>query len=493
MTEEEILGTIGTGIIIGVAIRSQIGTVGSQTTVGTAEREEGRETHGVVEQAHGAVGSLVAVRIAEGLLHIHNLGTHVQPLGHLGIRGKVGVVTLDIVVVCIAERGLFLVVTQADVVTGVTGVSCNTQVVLLLESGLEEFLVRIGNTIIVRRSIDDFPVTAIYIGLVQGLAGSGVEPGSDLVGHVLEIHTESLDIGTIGIQLGGNTFLQLGQDAFLVRDVLRKTHRRIPGEVVGIGNRCAVFHAGTVLARDEDHTESSTRTVDGSGSRILQHGDALDVVRVHEGEVRNLHTVEEDQRVAVSVHGTRTTDLHRRGFTQVIGGEGDRQTGDNALETLRHVRNRLAVESLVNIDRRNGTRQVDFLLRTETDDHDFIQEFVVFGKDNAQVRSGGDILGDITDAGNVQRRSGGSLDSEVTLSVRHGTRRRSFHDNAGTRNGIALGIHNRTRSTVLCIRRKAQQGEHHNCACSEHFVYLHRKQILVNNRVNNYFFRISIQ
>ena len=277
--------------------------------------------------------------------------------------------------------------------------------------------------------------------------------------------------------------------------ILRQNSRLAEREVVGVSNRNLV-RLVCALGSNENHTESSTGTIDRGRSGILQDGDALNILGVQVRNILHGNTIHHDKRAGILTVGqrTQTTDLKGRGTTDTTIVVHNGQAGNGTLEGLAQIGDRTGLKGPAHINRRDGTRQVDLLLRTITDDHDFIKELVVFGKDNAKVRTGGDRLGSITDAGNVQRRSGGSLDSEVTLSVRHGTRHRSFHDNAGTRNGIALGIHNRTGSTVLCIRSKAQQGEHHNCACSKHFVYLHRKQILVNNnRVNNYFFRISIQ
>ena len=53
----------------------------------------------------------------------------------------------------------------------------------------------------------------------------------------------------------------------------------------------------TLLSGHQDHTVSSTRTVDGCRGSILQHVDALDIVRVNTIEVTAGHAVDHIERL----------------------------------------------------------------------------------------------------------------------------------------------------------------------------------------------------
>ena len=72
----------------------------------------------------------------------------------------------------------------------------------------------------------------------------------------------------------------------------------------------------TLLGGHEDHTVSSTCTVDGSRSSILQHVDALDIVRVDAVKATTCHTVNHIERSVVT-DGALTTDVHIVSFTRL--------------------------------------------------------------------------------------------------------------------------------------------------------------------------------
>ena len=398
VTEQEAGTRSGTGIRIG-AVRVL------RTAVGITEREESRETHGVVQKTHHTVTCLITIRIFVHLLDEHDFRTDVEPLLHLRVGRQIHVVALDIVHLCSFQVAVALREAQADVVVGLAGIAGNVQVVRLGERGLEDFLVRIGDPIIIRCSVEDFPVLSVGVRRVAQVALVAVEPACDAVADGIVVHTEGLDAAAVDVHLRGDTLLELCHDAFLVRNVVRKTDRLVPGEVVGIGDRHFVLDSRTVLGGDQDHTPCSTATVDGGRSGVLQDGDALDVVRVDEGEVGDFHAVEEDQRLVVTVDGTHTTDLHRRGCRQVVGVVRDRQARDDTLETFGHIGDRLAAECLVSVDSRDGTRQVDLLLGTETDNHRFGEHLGIICEDDVDHTPAGysDLLGLVTDAGKLER------------------------------------------------------------------------------------------
>ena len=396
-----------------------------RTTVGDTEREPGREAHGVGDQVHRGGGSLIAVRIAVLLFGVHDLGADIQPLGYLRVERQVGVVALYVGVVRHPHGGVLAAVAQADVVVGAARAAVHVEVVALLERGLEEFLVRVGDTVGVERAgagggaADVLIVTAILPDAAEVLSAVLVEPVGDRFDQVLVVHAEAFDVGAVGVLLGQDAFPQLGEDVVLLDVVLREGHRLVPGEVVGVGHVDLVLRTGAVLGGDEDHAPGRAATVDGGGGGVLQDGDVLDVVGVDERKVGDFHAVDQDQRLVVAVDGTGTAETHRRGGAEVSRVVGDGQAGDDALETLRHVDDRLAAEGLLHVDRRDGAGQVDLLLRTETDDHGFIEELRVIGQDDVDHAAAGDghLLGLVADAGELQGSVCGSVDGVAAIRV----------------------------------------------------------------------------
>ena len=65
----------------------------------------------------------------------------------------------------------------------------------------------------------------------------------------------------------------------------------------------------TLLGSNENHTVSSTCTIDGSGCSIFQHVDALDIVRVDTIKVATSYTVNNIKRCIVA-DGALTTDVN---------------------------------------------------------------------------------------------------------------------------------------------------------------------------------------
>ena len=139
--------------------------------------------------------------------------------------------------------------------------------------------------------------------------------------------------------------------------------------LVGSRKTQAVGHlrlaSGTALGLDFDNTIGTLRTPDGRCGSILQHGDALDVLRVDvqqlskllvigRGEVEVLGaatrlpdvTVDDDKRLAASVDTRHTTQTHRSTRTQVTRVGHDVKTGDTSLQGF--------------VDRRDG-QSLEFL------------------------------------------------------------------------------------------------------------------------------------
>ena len=152
----------------------------------------------------------------------------------------------------------------------------------LRERGLEHFLVGIRHSVVIRSSVNNGPVFSVLVDRIAQIALIVVEPFCNAVSQGVIVHAEGFDTGAVHILLGQDSFFQLSQDASLVRDEFGQADRLVPREVVGIGDGHLVFHRGTILAGDKDDAPGCTATINGSRCRILQHGNALDVIRVHE-------------------------------------------------------------------------------------------------------------------------------------------------------------------------------------------------------------------
>ena len=326
------------------------------------------------------------------------------------------------------------------------------------EGSLEDFLIRIGDPVIVRGPVDELVILSIGIDRIAEVALIVVEPFLDAGTDGVEIHTEGFDPASVDILLGENALFELGENAFLVGDVVRQADRFIPGVVVGIRDRHVVLDGRTVFRRDEDDTPGGTASVDGCGGRIFQHGNALDVVRVHEREVRNLDAIEEDKRSVHPVDRTHTTDLHCRGSVQVIGIVGDGQARDDALKALGNVRNRFASKSFVDIDGGDGAGEVDFLLGTETDHDDLVEEFCIVREDDLQVLKSRQGLGLVADAGDLEGSARIRLDRETAAGIGHGTLGRSLDHDTGSGNRLTLGINNDTARGDLLLHCNFRRG-----------------------------------
>ena len=103
--------------------------------------------------------------------------------------------------------------------------------------------------------------------------------------------------------------------------------------VAGIGDVHAVGFLGSLLGGDQDNAECSLCTIDGSGGGILEDGDGLHVIGIHEVQGRNLHVVQEDKGSGGTFDGTAlATDAEDSVGTDFSGTDTHVQTGSHTLE-----------------------------------------------------------------------------------------------------------------------------------------------------------------
>ena len=181
--------------------------------------------------------------------------------------------------------------------------------------------------------------------------------------------------------------------------------RTRPAQVVRIRDACLTLLS--FFGRNQDNTERSTRTVDGSRSRIHQYRDVVDVLRVQLVQVA-CYTVNQHERRSAGTCSqvTCTADVERRIGIQFTTGirYAYIQARNDTLQSLTYRRYRTRFQFLV-VYRSHGPGQVHFLLCTETYYYHFIKCLSIF-RQSYLIRSlsflYGDFLGLITDVGNYQ-------------------------------------------------------------------------------------------
>ena len=148
-----------------------------------------------------------------------------------------------------------------------------------------------------------------------------------------------------------------------------------------------VGHVGslitTVFGSDDDHTIGGLRTVDGCGCSIAKHINAFDIVGRHHRDVNTRNTIYHVERL----HGITRTQ--RGSTTECNGGSavriGRRRNDQSGNLTLQHL-TRIGEHTLVQVfslDGGDGRGNVLTLHRAITDDHDFVQQLIVFLQRNA--------------------------------------------------------------------------------------------------------------
>ena len=137
-----------------------------------------------------------------------------------------------------------------------------------------------------------------------------VEPVGIRVVHkvVFTVLTHAVTAGKRSIGVGGS-LTQVVAVLVGIHQVVGAARNNVNTEVALVVNLQRLVFL-TVLGGDDDHTVSSTRTVDGTGRSILQHLNGLNVVRreVANGSTHG-HAINDIQRGGAA-ESTQTTDFH---------------------------------------------------------------------------------------------------------------------------------------------------------------------------------------
>ena len=195
------------------------------------------------------------------------------------------------------------------------------------------------------------------------------------------------------------------------------------------------------FGRNQDNAVGCFRTVDGCRSRVFQDGDRLDIVRIEGIECPGFDTVHQDVWVGIV---QRTDTAHTdscRIRSRLSGSRCNRYTWCQTLQGGGYVRYR-AVQQLVVRDGADGSRQVNFRLRTISDYYNFVQRLGILAEGDAErlFTVNFNFCCVITYIGNLKYVSRCYLKREIAVDVGYHTICRPFHQDicADDRNSMFI-------------------------------------------------------
>ena len=301
-------GTLEVGLVGVVHLAAALG---HDVALGIAHIEGIDGSHGVadVEQVARATPAvhveLRALALTVGEAHV---GGELQPV--LGLIVHIGAACVTGIFRVVHDTAV-LQVAHACIVAQAVAAAAGRHIVFLTEAVVEGLVVPVIG-----------PVGVGTIAVAQCGIGIELEVGADEVlsfGHSVNLVAQTA-VGSIeqvgigkGISLGcAGTVVILGVKhgpvvgfhvlAGIVNHIVlgNQTHVATP---LGIeSDECLLSGLG-LLGGDDDHTVGATGTIDGTGGRILQHRDALDVLGVDAGDVAIIRRTVHD--IKRSVAGTQ--------------------------------------------------------------------------------------------------------------------------------------------------------------------------------------------
>ena len=137
-----------------------------------------------------------------------------------------------------------------------------------------------------------------------------------------------------------------------------------------------------VFRGDDDDPVCCTGTVDGTGGRILQYINRLDVGRVDVVDVAKLQSIYDEKWRVVTIRAN-TANEYGLASTGLSARFIDKQTGSLAFQRRNDVRHGNALD-VFRSDFGNGSRRDSFLLSAIPYDDHFADEFGVFHQHNRQ-------------------------------------------------------------------------------------------------------------
>ena len=262
------------------------------------------------------------------------------------------------------EQALVVVYTAGQIVAQTPDRPGSRKVVRVGEDGLF-----VENVVVICVAVIDIGT----IGLDRRLAGIAVQLAETEVVH--PAHGERLALVDAGrgclvvVEVG---FVEHPRIDIAVVDDVGDICRLEDGEVAVVSEGKLLLGVLRVFRGDEHHAEGGTGAVNGRRGRILEDGDALDVIGVEQGRIA-LGAVDEHQGAAAAADGCRTTDVVVRALARLAVFNVDVEVGDGTEEHLGGVGRRTASESLFRhlVD---GASKVGFLHGAIGHHHDIVEK-----------------------------------------------------------------------------------------------------------------------
>ena len=234
------------------------------------------------------------------------------------------------------------------------------------------------------------------------------------------------------------------------------------GEAAVVGHFCRSFVTG--FGGNENHARRCLGAVDGTGRCILEHGDALDVVGVHQGE-GTFDAVYQDKRGA-AIDGQFTTDVHAVvGSVDGTGRGGEHQGRVGALQGHGGIGDGAGVELLA-INHGHGAGEVYPLLGAVAHHNQLFQHIVALQRDIKRHRFVAveleGLVGHSHKRDRNLRRETDIADGEVAVGVRQCILIGSGHLDGSPDKGLTVGVRHHAADAALRLCQHWHE-QHQEC------------------------------
>ena len=359
----------------------------------------------------------------------------VQPGGDFRVQLGAEREVVDLVLGALVEQALAVQVTSAHIIVHFLGAALDGNVVL-----------RFGTAPLEQVSVP-VEVAEIQIGIRARLVGNDPRPGG-ILGDVVPAVIHHLDLllregpGVVALE---DLVEGVGHHDVVVGGGQEVRRGGVAGDgeaAVVVDGRLALL-AGAALGVHQDHAGGSLCAVDGAGGGVLQHGNALDVIRVHHRQAA-LHAVDQDERAA-GVEGNLSADGHAV-FGSFDGTVPVRENDGRVRSLKGH--GRVGDGALVqggSVDDGHGAGQVHLLLEAVTHDDDFIEQVLRIAEDNpdvAFVAIDRHLLVRVADVGDDEgRRESDVRERETAVLPGDESERRALDADSGAHQGLSVLVH----------------------------------------------------
>ena len=219
---------------------------------------------------------------------------------------------------------------------------------------------------------------------------------------------------------------------------------------------------GALLRRHEDDPIRSARTIDSTGSPILEDIEALDIVGVEVRQITTRHPVDDDEWAEACSTGGDPTHLDACLIVGVTcSGIRDTHTSDLPLDHHRGV-DGSHLREVLGGDVGDSGGQLLLAHRAIADDDDLIERSGIFGEDDLDLTTAikGYLKGLVSDVAHADRSLRIlSLEDEVPLGIGHGTIGRTLLEDGRPDDGLTCWVSHGTLD-AHALGKEADRGEY---------------------------------